>query len=226
MWNTVGEYVRSCLVCQLVKSDHRKKAGALQPIPLLERKWQQTTMDPVTDLPESEGKTAIAVFVDRLSKMVHFAPCTKEISAEKYPQLFIDHVFKHHGLPEVIISDRDPRFTSRFWRELFQKLGTDLRFSTAFHPQTDGQSEVTIRVLENFLRPYVERSPHTWVQQLPLAEFAVNNTVSISTGFTPFYLNTGAHPTTPVSMMHGGASKSSQNEAVKETLEQDEDSPG
>ena len=82
--------------------------------------------------------------------MVHFAPCTKEISAEKYAQLFIDHVFKHHGLPEVIISDRDPRFTSRFWRELFQKLGTDLRFSIAFHPQTDGQSEVTIRVLENF----------------------------------------------------------------------------
>ena len=219
MWSTVGEYVRTCPVCQLVKSDHRKKAGVLQPIPLPERKWQQITTDLVTDLPESEGKTAIVVFVDRLSKMVHFAPCTKEISAEKYAQLFIDHVFKHHGLPEVIISDRDPRFTSRFWRELFQKLGTDLRFSTAFHPQTDGQSEVTIRVLENFLRPYVERSPHTWVQQLPLAEFAANNAVSISTGFTPFYLNTGAHPTTPVSMMHSGASKSSQNEAVKETLE-------
>ena len=119
MWSTVGEYVRSCPVCQLVKSDHRKKVGALQPIPLPERKWQQITIDLVTNLPESEGKTAIAVFVDRLSKMVHFAPCTKEISAEKYAQLFIDHVFKHHGLPEVIISDRDPRFTSRFWRELF-----------------------------------------------------------------------------------------------------------
>ena len=112
-------HVRSCPVCQLVKSDHRKKAGALQPIPLLEWKWQQITTDLVTNLPESEGKTAIAVFVDRLSKMVHFAPCTKEISAEKYAQLFIDHVFKHHGLPEVIISDRDPRFTSRFWSELF-----------------------------------------------------------------------------------------------------------
>ena len=151
--------------------------------------------------------------------MVHFALCTKEISAKKYAQLFIDHVFKHHGLPEVIISDRDPRFTNRFWRELFQKLRTDLRFSTAFHPQTNGQSEVTIRALENFLRPYVERSPHTWVKQLPLAEFAMNNVVSISTGFTPFYLNTGTHPTTPVSMMRGGASKGSQNEAVKETVE-------
>ena len=102
---------------------------------------------------------------------------------------------------------------------MFQELGTDLRFSTAFHPQTDGQSEVTIRVLENFLRPFVERSPHTWVQQLPLAEFAANNAVSISTGFTPFYLNTGAHSTTPVLMMQGGASKSSQKETVKEMLE-------
>ena len=151
--------------------------------------------------------------------MVHFAPCTKEISAEKYAQLFIDHLFKHLGLPEAIISNRDPRFTSRFWKELFQKLGTDLRFSTAFHPQTDGQSERTIRVLENFLRPYVERSPHTWVQQLPLIEFAGNNTVSISTRFTPFYLNAGARPITPVLMMHGGTSRGSQNEVVKEMLE-------
>ena len=81
----------------------------------------------------------------------------------------------------------------------------------------DGQLELTIRVLENFLRPYVEHSPHTWVQQLPLVEFMANNTVSISTGFTPFYLNKDAHPTTPVSMMHGGAPKGSQNEAVNET---------
>ena len=164
MLSTVGEYVRTCPVCQLVKSDHRKKAGALQPIPLPERKWQQIMTNLVTDSLESEGKNAITVFVDRLSKMVHFTLCTREISAEKCTQLFINHVFKHRGLPEVIISDRDPRFTSRFWRELFEKLEMNLRFSTAFHPQTDGQSEVTITVLENFVRPYVERSPRTWVQ--------------------------------------------------------------
>ena len=122
----------------------------MQPIPLPEQKWQQITIDLVTDLPQSDGKNTIAVFVDRLSKMVHFAPCTKEILAEKYGQLFIDHVFKHHGLPEVIIFDKDPKFTSRFWKELFQKLKTDLKFSTAFHPQTDGQSEVTIRGGQTF----------------------------------------------------------------------------
>ena len=136
-----------------MKSDHRQKAGLLQPIPLPEQKWQQITTDLVTDLPESEGMTAIAVFVDRLTKMVHFVPCRKDISAQQYARLFIDHVFKLHGLPEVIISDRDPRFLSKFWDELFTHLGTDLRFSTAFHPQTDGQSEVTNRVMENFLRP-------------------------------------------------------------------------
>ena len=126
------------------------------PIPLPERKWQQITTDLVTDLSESEGMTAIAVFVDRLTKMVHLVPCRKDVTAQQYTRLFIDHVFKLHGLPEVIISDRDPRFSSKFWAEFFAHLGTDLRFNTAFHPQMDGQSEVTNRVMENFLRPYVE----------------------------------------------------------------------
>ena len=118
----------------------------------------------------------------------------------------------------MIISDRDPRFLSKFWDELFTHLGTDLRFSTAFHPQTDGQSEVTNRVMENFLRPYVERTPHTGVQQLPLAEFAANNAISVSTGFSPFYLNAGIHPTMPTSLMTGGLPKTT-NEAVQVTLE-------
>ena len=112
----------------------------------------------------TEGMTAIAVFVGRLTKIVDFVPCRKDITAHQYARLFIDHVFKLHGLLEVIISDHDPKFLSKFWDELFAHLGTDLRFSTAFHPQTDGQSEVTNRVMENFLRPYVERTPHTWVQ--------------------------------------------------------------
>ena len=96
--------------CQMIKADNRKKAGALQPIPPPEMKWSQVTTDLVTDLPESEGYTAVAVFVDRLTKRVHFAPCTKEITASEYAKIFVDTVFRHHGLPEVIISDRDPRF--------------------------------------------------------------------------------------------------------------------
>ena len=92
----------------------------------------------VTDLLESEGMTAIAVFVDRPTQIVHFIPCWKDVTAQHYARLFIDHVFKLHGLPEVIISECDPRFLSKFWDERFAHLGTDLRFSTAFHPQTDG----------------------------------------------------------------------------------------
>ena len=97
-------------------------------------------------------------------------------------------------------------------------MGTDLRFSTAFHPQTDGQSEVTIRVLENFLRPYVEHRPSTWVDQLPLAEFAANNAVNVNRGYSPFYLNQGSHPLVPNTLLAKGEPKVS-NEAVKEALE-------
>ena len=111
-WRGMGQdvkiYVLSCPECQMMKSDNRKRPGLLQPIPIPARKWEQITTDLVTDLPVSDGYTAIAVFVDRLSKMVHFAPCTKEITAERYAQLFVDHVFCHHGMPEVVISDRDP----------------------------------------------------------------------------------------------------------------------
>ena len=113
------------------------------------------TTDLVTDLPESDGYTTIAVFIDKLTKMVHFAPCRKEVDGMEYARIFGDIVFRLHGLPKVIISDRDPRFTGKFWESLFDLLGTDLRFSTAYHPQTDGQSERMIQTLENFLRPYV-----------------------------------------------------------------------
>ena len=117
----------------------------------------------------------------------------------------------------MIISDRDPIFVSKFWDELFSLLGTDLRFSIAFHPQTDGQSEVTIRVLENFLRLYVEHRPSTWVDQLPLAEFAANNAVNVNTGYSPFYLNQGSHPLVPNTLLAKGEPKV-PNEAVKEAL--------
>ena len=209
-------YVHTCPTCQMVKADHRKQAGPLQPIPPPERKWSQVTTDLVTDLPEAEGYTAVAVFVDRLTKRVHFAPCTKEVTASDYARIFVDTVFRHHGMPEVIISDRDPRFTSKFWTTLFDLLGTDLRFSTAFHPQTDGQSEVMIRTLENFLRPYVERNPAGWVKQLALAEFAANNAVNASTGYTPFFLETGQDPTVPTSLLR---SQKTGNPAVNEMVE-------
>ena len=121
-------------------------------------------------------------------------------------------------MPQVISYGRDLRFVSKFWDELFSLLGMDLRFSTAFHPQTDGQSEVTIRVLENVLRPYIEHRPSTWVYQLPLAKFTVNNAITVSTGYSPFYLNQGSHPLAPNTLLAKGKPKVSI-EAIKEALE-------
>ena len=194
MRGDVQSYIRTCPTCQVMKSDHQKVKGLLQPLEIPTRKWQQITTDLVTDLPESQGYTAVAVFVDRLTKYVKFVPCTKDVTAEQYARFFMDHVFRHFGLPEVIVSDRDPRFTSHFWTELFRLLQTKLRMSTAYHPQSDGQSEVSIRTLENFLRPYVEDNPSGWAQLLPMIEFAANNAKNASTGYTPFFLLHGQHP--------------------------------
>lgn len=133
-------------------------------------------------------------------------------------RLFVDTVFHLHGIPEVNISDRDPRFVSKFWEEMFSILGTDLRFSIAFHLETDRQSEVTIPVIENFLRPSVEHRPSTWVEQLSLAEFVANNAVNISIGYTLFYLNQGTHPITPSTVLAKGTPKGS-NQVDMEGLE-------
>ena len=198
----------------MMKSDNKGKAGLLQPLEIPSRKWAHVTTDLVTDLPESNGFTAIIVFVDKLTKMVHLAGCKKEVTAMEYAQNFVDKVFRLHGLPEVIISDRDTHFTGKFWRSLFDLLSTDLQFSIAFHPQTHGQSERMIQTLENFLIPYVKRHPQTWSQYLVLAEFAANNIVNVVMGYSPFFLNSGDHPLVPSVFMHGRG-VSSQVEAVQ-----------
>ena len=154
----------------------------------------------LTDLPvTAEGHDSIVVFCCRLSKMVHFVPCHKSDGAPELAHLFIQHVFRAHGLPSSIVSDRDPRFTSNFWRTVFTSLGTNLNMSTAFHPQTDGQSERAFRTLQQMLRAFVSPKQDDWSEHLPLLEFAYNNSKQASTGFTPFVLCYGRHPATPFS---------------------------
>ena len=140
------------------------------------------------------------MFVDRLSKRVHLAPVETTITAPQLARVFVDTVVKHHGVPEIIVSDRDPRFVSEFWRSLFSLLGTQLNISTAFHPQTDGQTERTNRQLEQVLRHYVNAQHTDWDELLAVAEFAINSHVSAATGFTPFFLDTGMHPRIPLSL--------------------------
>ena len=195
----VHDYVTSCLACQSNKPSNQLPAGLLQPLPIPSRRWETVTMDLITQLPRSRsGFDAIVVFVDKLSKQVHYAATTSNVTAPGLANIFFHEIIRHHGVPLTIVSDRDTRFTSHFWKCLWDKLGTKLAMSTAYHPQTDGQTERANRTLEDMLRAYVSQRQDDWDQHLVAAEIATNNSVHASTGFTPYYLNTGQHPNLPI----------------------------
>ena len=146
MRRDIAEFVSRCLTCQQVKIEHQRPSGLLQPLPIAEWKWEHITMDFVSGLPRSpKGNDAVWVIVDRLTKSAHFVPMRMTDSVDKLSRLYVREIVRLHGVPVSVVSDRDPRFTSRFWDGLQGALGTDIRLSTAYHPQTDGQSERTIR---------------------------------------------------------------------------------
>ena len=200
MRSDAAKYVQRCGTCQRVKGQHIKPAGLLQPLPIPEGRWDSVSMDFIVQLPPTKlGHDAILVFVDRLTKMVHFAPTTGSgLDSERTARLFKHHVFRLHGVPKSIISDRGKQFTSEFSVALYKMLGTQQVFSTAFHPQTDGQTEQVNRVLEDMLRAYVGHVHDDWDEHLDEAEFAVNNAKHASTGESPFMLNYGGDPRTPL----------------------------
>jgi hypothetical protein len=161
-------------------------------------------MDLITHLPKTKSRhDAIAVFVDRFSKAAVFVPCKSSCSGPELAQIFFKNVFKHFGLPKSIVSDRDPRFTSRFWTDLFSCLGTSLDMSTAHHQQTDGQSERTIQTLKQYLRMYTSNAQDDWDELLCHAEFAYNSAKSASTSLSPFEILYGYLPQVPASLMLG-----------------------
>ncbi|GJP69044.1 hypothetical protein CLOP_g25671, partial [Closterium sp. NIES-67] len=205
-WPGLGtEVPLRCVKCVRNKLDTKKPGGLLQPLEIPDKTWESVSLDFITDLPKTrDGHTAILVFVDRLTKMVHFVATTTYVSAEDTAKLFVAHVFRLHGLPRVLVSDRDPRFTSRFWHEVTRTLGTKLKMSSAFHPQTDGQTERTNRTLEQILRSFIGPTQDDWDDLLPVVEFAVNNSVHEGTHEKPFILNCGRHPTTPATHGIGG----------------------
>ncbi|GJP61792.1 hypothetical protein CLOP_g18920 [Closterium sp. NIES-67] len=189
MADDVRKYVSSCTACHIMKSSHQRAAGLLQPLDPPGRPWQQVTMDYVTGLPAGpSGNDVILVVVDQLTKMAHFIACQQTITAEQTVRLFLTNVIRLHGLPSAIISDRDPKFTSNFWRQLWDQFGTKLQFSSAYHPQTDGQTERVNQTMEQLIRTTCT-DPSTWEQSLPLLEFAYNNATSATTNQSPFFLN-------------------------------------
>ena len=138
----VQQYVTTCLACQRNKPSNTHPSGLLKPLPIPARAMEQVSMDLITQLPSTKrGNDAIVVFVDKLTKLVHYAACKTAVSAPQLASIFFHEWVRHHGVPSSIISDRDPRFTSNFWRALWNKMGTKLAMSTAYHPQTDGQTE-------------------------------------------------------------------------------------
>jgi RNase H-like domain found in reverse transcriptase/Reverse transcriptase (RNA-dependent DNA polymerase)/Integrase zinc binding domain/Chromo (CHRromatin Organisation MOdifier) domain/Retroviral aspartyl protease len=187
----VAQYVASCPSCQRNKSSTSKPGGLLQPLPIPTRPWGSVSLDFIGPLPETaQGHNAILVFVDRLTKMARLCATTITCSAKEVANLFIARVFANgHGLPDNFVSDRDGRFTSHFWKELTSILEIKLKMSTAYHPQTDGQTERMNRLVEETLRHYVNPTQSDWDEHLPLVEFAINDSKNASIGTTPFKLN-------------------------------------
>ena len=195
------QYIAACEACQRNKSVNRPPAGLLQPLPIPESPWDSISMDFVTGLPLTPyGNDAILVVVCRLTKMVHILPTTTTVDSLQVAHLFKDHIWKLHGIPLDVVCDRGSVFVGTFMKELFRLLDTKHNSSTAFHPQTDGQTENVNKVLEDMLRHYVMGLPQKhWDTHLATAEFAINNSYHESIGTTPFRLDYGRDPRLPLS---------------------------
>ena len=220
MKREVAEYVSKCFICQHVKTERQKPYGLLQPLPIPEWKWERITMDFVFKLPPTfQRHDGIWVVVDRLTKSAHFLPIHEKFSPQKLAELFMNHIVSLHGVPVLIISDRDPRFTSRFWKGLMKELGVKLNLSTAFHPQTDGQYERTIQTLEDMLRSCVLQFKGHWNEYLPLAEFTYNNSYHSSIEMSPYEALYGKQCRTPLCWNETGERKLLGPEIVQTTVD-------
>ena len=195
----VTDYVRSCPACQRNKISTQPPAGLLQPLPIPTVRWSEISMDLITSLSRTKsGFDASFVVVCRLTKMAHFIVTTTTCTSPQLAKLFIKEIKRLHGMPSVIVSDRDPRWTGHFWRAFFRALGTNLAFSTPYHPQTDELTERDNRTLEEMVRCYVNNRLDDWDEYLPLIEYAFNDSMQSSTRATPFFLNYGGHPANPL----------------------------
>jgi transposase InsO family protein len=170
-----------------VKAEHQRPAGLLQPLDIPVWKWDDISMDFIVGLPRTQkGHDSIWVVVDRLTKVAHFIPVKTGYSTDKLADLYIDNILRLHRAPKSIVSDRGPQFTAKFWKSFHEAMGTSLDFSTAFHPQTDGQTERVNQILEDLLRACVLTYGTDWEKSLSFAEFSYNNSYQASLRMSPF----------------------------------------
>lgn len=222
MTRYVRTYVSTCVTCKRIKVERHQPYGLLKPLDIPSRPWASISIDMIVKLPLSHGCDSILVVCDRMLKTCHLIPTVESITAEDLARLFITHIFRLHGLPESIVSDRGPVFVSQFWRALLKHLGIEPKTSTAYHPQTDGQTERTNQTIETTLRAYVSYQQEDWVDYLPLAEFAFNNLRNASTNVSPFYASYGFHPSFTPSFSAPASNPSAESFAKRIAIIQDE----
>jgi hypothetical protein len=190
----VRDFIRSCVVCQRNKTGHLHPVGLLQPLAVPTGVWRNIALDFVEGFPKVGGKSVILMVVDRFLKYAHFITLGHPYSTTMVAKAFFDTIVRLHGVSESIISEHDPVFTSTLWKELFQLTGTKLCTSSAFHPQTDGQSEVTNKIITAYLRCLVSDRPRSWLRWLPWAEFCFNSSYHTTLKAMPFEVVYGRAP--------------------------------
>ena len=200
------EYVADCVVCQQTKYPTSKPSGLLQPLPIPSAPWTEISMDFIVGLPPSVGHMTIFVVVDRLMKVAHFCPLKSGFTAKVVATAFFDSIVKLHGFPQGIVSDRDPLFVSNFWRQLMNHSGVALKHSSAYHSQSDGQTEVVNHCLKQYLRAFASDYPAAWLQFLPWAELFYSTSFHSAIGMTPHQALYGWNPKLLPSYQHGSAS--------------------
>jgi hypothetical protein len=216
----IARYVARCDTCRRVKAIHLKVAGPLQSLPIPTWKWEDISMDFIVGLPRTaKGHDSIWVIVDRLTKVAHFLPVKTSYLVLTYAELYIARILSLHGIPKTIVSDRGPQFVSKFWEELRRSLGTKLLNSSAYHPQTSGQTERVNQILEDMLRACVLDFSQKWDECLPLAEFSYNNSYQESIRMAPFEALYGRRCRTPLNWSEPGERYFFKPDMVKETEE-------
>ena len=215
----VKRYVDGCLVCQQFRDSNQKKLTDPMSLEMPDRRWGALATDFIVKLPKTkDGYDAITTWVDRMTRRVHFLKCKGTDTAVETANAFFSNIFKLHGLPDSIVSDRDPKFTSEFWKRLMQLSGIQLKMSSSRHPQTDGASEIMNRMVENYLRCYCSYHQNNWDELLPAAEFAYNSAVSEDLGMSPFELDLGWIPKSPLDFLSGTETPVQSVDEFKEQL--------
>jgi hypothetical protein len=216
----IARYVARCDTCKRVKAIHLKAAGPLQSLPIPTWKWEDISMDFIVGLPmTTKGYDSIRVIVDQLTKIAHFLPVRAKYTVATYAALYIARILGLHGIPKMIVLDRGSQFVSKFWEELHKSLGTKLLHSSAYHPQTSGQSERVNQILEDMLRAYVLDFSQKWDECLPLVEFSYNNSYQESIKMAPFEALYGRRCRTPLNWSEPGERYFFRPDMVKETEE-------